>query len=500
MASKSGGRAARSWRRFQRRPVAVRVITIAVVVAVIAGIAYGVSSGGNDKKSAGPTTTLPADITALDQASTSAVGVTAKTITVAFPVSNLDALAGSLGFETDVEYSEQTKAINLFVDQINDSGGINGRKIKPVIVNIDPTNEVDMRSVCKDWTEGSGAVFAVLDGVGTFTGDDQLCITQEGHTPMISQWSTVPSWTSMGSPYLWWTGPNEAQVLQATVNWGVSAGLIGPEHELGIIAGDRPSDQAALQNYLLPDLKKAGVTAVVEPLPAQPTEFAATTSDAPLVIQKLRSAGITSVLPLIPFNAFFPVLQAETSQQYFPKLLLSDYEFSIETSLGLLPYPFDKALDGQEGITTETLGGVDDNRPYSQGGYDPGDRECFDVWHKAYPQIPKGNMNFYIEEQGPVQGWCQEIRLFADAAKMAGRDLNRRTFVEAMAKISNFPGGYSPILTYGPGKFAGPSQYRLVKLHVNIPASDECRMPKKPLGPQTVCWVVEQNWKQLPAA
>jgi len=498
MASSGGGQLTRSWRRFQRRSVGVRVATIVVVVVVIAGVAYGVSSSSS-KSSAGPTTTLPADITALDQASTSSVGVTAKTITVAFPVSNLEALAGNLGFETDVEYSEQVKAINLFVGQINSAGGIYGRKIKPVIVNIDPTNEVDMRSVCKDWTEGSGAVFAVLDGVGTWTGDDQLCITQEGHTPMISQWSTVPSWTSMGSPYLWWTGPNEAQVLQATVNWGVSAGLIGPHRALGIIAGDRPSDQAALQGYLLPDLKKAGVTAVVEPLPAEPTEFAATESDAPLVVQKLRSAGVTSVLPLIPFNSFFPVLQAETSQQYFPKLLLSDYEFSIETALGLLPYPFDKALNGQEGITTETLGGIDDNRPYAQGGYDPGDLACFNAWHKAYPQIPKGNMNYYIEEQGPVQGWCQEIRLFADAVKLAGPDLNRRTFVEAMAKIANFPGGYSPVLTYGPGKFSGPSQYRLVKLHVNIPATNACHTPKPPLGPQTVCWVVEQNWKPLPA-
>ena len=35
---------------------------------------------------------------------------------------------------------------------------------------------------------------------------------------------------------------------------------------------------------------------------------------------------------------------------------------------------------------------------------------------KAYPEIPKGNMNDDIEEQGRVQGWCQEIHLFAQAA------------------------------------------------------------------------------------
>lgn len=470
-----------------------------VVLVAIAGLSYGVSSGSSSKNSPTPAQNLSPAVIALDKASTSSVGVTSKTISVGFPVSNLEGLASNLGFAGDVEYSEQVKAINLFVGQINDSGGINGRKIKPVIVNIDPTNEVDMRSVCKNWTEGSGAVFAVLDGIGDWTGDDQLCITQEGHTPLLSQWSSVPSWAALGSPYLWWTGPNQAQVLEATVEWGLSDGLIGKTKELGIIAGDRPSDQVALKSYLLPDLKKLGIKSVVITIPAEPSEFSETESDAPLVVQKLHSDGIGAVLPLAPFTALFPVLGAETSQSYFPKLLLSDYEFSIESSLGLIPYPYSKALNGQEGITTETLGGTDDDRPYSQGGYDPRVRSCFEVWHKAYPEIPKGNMNFYIEEQGPVQGWCQEIALFAQAAKDAGRNLNRRTFVEAMSKISGFAGGYSPILTYGAGKFAGPTQYRVVRLHVNVPPSDQCRPPRGHNPPQGVCWTIIKNWQPLPS-
>ena len=498
MASRGGGQLGRVWRRFNRRSLRARMTIVAVTIVVIAGIGYGVSTASNSPAGVG-TPVPPADVTALNQASTSSVGVTKSTITVAFPIANLTALAQNLGFGGDVEYSEQAKAINLFVDHINQSGGINGRKIKPVIVDIDPTDEVAMRSVCKDWTEGSGAVFAVLDGVGTWTGDDQLCITHEGHTPLISQWSTVPAWTQMGEPYLWWTGPNQAQVLQATVDWGLSAGLIGPHRKLGIIAGDRPSDQLALTDYLLPDLEKAGVTAVVEPIAADPSEAAETSSDAPLVVQKLRSAGITSVLPLIPFNVFFPILEAQTQQQYYPSLLLSDYEFSIESSLGLIPIPFAKALNGQEGVTTETLGGADDDRPYSQGGYDTSVRACFDIWHKAYPQIPKGNMNFYIEEQGPIQGWCQEINLFAQAAKAAGPNLNRRTFVEAMSRVSNFAGGYSPILSYGPGTFAGPTQYRIVRLHINIPPSNQCRLPRDHLPPQGVCWSIVKNWQPLPS-
>ena len=157
-----------------------------------------------------------------------------------------------------------------------------------------------------------------------------------------------------------------------------------------MIAGDRASDQVALNQYLLPDLERAGITPIVETIAADPSDTASTSSEAPLVVQQLRADGVTSVIPLIPFNVFFPVLEAETQQQYFPKLLLSDYEDSIESALGLLPFPYEKALDGQEGVTTETLGGIDDARPESEGGYDPGVRSCFTTWHKAYPQIPQG--------------------------------------------------------------------------------------------------------------
>jgi ABC-type branched-subunit amino acid transport system substrate-binding protein len=435
----------------------------------------------------------------VSEASTSARGVSGSTINVVFPVANLDALASTYGFAGDVEYTEQAEAIHLFVDQVNEGGGINGRTINPIITPYDPANNAEMQKLCVDWTEGNPAVFAVLDGVGTYTGVNQLCVTQQGHTPLLSQWTTVTSFVQEASPYLWWTGPDDGAVLRALVGWGASQGTVGGKSKLGVIVGDRASDQAALHQAFLPDLQRLGVTPLIETIPAQTSEAAATGSDATLVVEKLHQAGVTSVIPLIPFNAFLPVLEAQTQQQYFPKLLLSDYENSIETSLGLLG-PFAKALNGQEGVTTETLGGIDDPRPYAQGGYDPGVRSCWTVWHKAYPGIPKGNLNDDIEEQGPVQGWCQEIRLFAQAAEAAGRDLNRRTFVTAMSQIKNFPGGYSPLLTYGPHTFSGPTQYQVVRLRVNSPPSDTLCRPPPPHQPhEGTCWTPVQGWKRLPA-
>jgi hypothetical protein len=472
-----------------------QIVSVATAMMLVVGIALAAAIGSSGNSGTPPST--PSTVAVPVQASTSNAGVTARSIRVVFPVSNLSSLAASFGFAGDIEYSEQTKAINLFVKLINERGGINGRSIDATIVNFDPTSETQMRALCKDWIEGGTPAFAVLDGVGTWTGDNQLCITQEGHTPLLSQWTTVTNWTQQGAPYLWWTGPDDAAILQATVDWGLNAGLLGTNRKVGVISGNRASDEVALNQYLLPDLRRAGISPIVKTIAANPSDTASTDAEAPLVVQQLRSDGVTSVIPLMPFNVFFPVLAAETQQGYFPQLLLSDYENSIESALGLLPFPYEKALDGQEGVTSETLGGIDDTRPESDGGYDPGVRSCFADWHKAYPQIPKGNQNFFLEEQGPVQGWCQEIRLFAAAATAAGPHLDRRTFDAAMAKVSNFPGGYSPILTYGSNKFFGPTQYRVVRLHTNSPPSTQCKYPLDHI-PQGVCWVVVNDWQPLP--
>ena len=126
-------------------------------------------------------------------------------------------------------------------------------------------------------------------------------------------------------------------------------------------------------------------------------------------------------------------------------------------------------------MTTETLGGIDDPRPESQGGYDPAVRKCWTVWHKAYPQVPPGNMNDFIEEQGPSSAGARPSTCSPRRPTDAGPDLNRRTFVTAMSKIKNFPGTWSPVLSYGPDKRYGPTEYQVVKLHINSPPSSLCK-------------------------
>ena len=469
------------------------LVGLAAIVTCVPCIALS-QAGATTSQGSGSSAATPPD-----KASTSTRGVVGKQINVVFPVANLSSLAGSFGFAGDPEDAEQIPAIRFYVNQINEAGGINGRVINPIIVSFDPSNNANMQSLCRQWTQGNPAVFAVVDGIGAWTGDNQLCVTQQGHTPLISAWSATTNWTQLGSPYLWWTGSDQAPVLAAIVQWGLSSGRLGHGKKVGVVVSDQAGDQAALNAYLLPRLKKAGITPQVATLAGNPDETATTNSDAELAVERFKAAGVRSVIPLLPENAFFPYLSAENSQQYYPQLLLSDYGSTIEIGLGLIPIPFERALDGQEGVTVETLGGIDDDRPQSEGGYDPGVRSCWESFRKSktfpFPKPPV-HPGPWIEEQGPIASWCQGIRLFAAAAEKAGSNLDRRTFVEAMASIKNYPGTLSPILSYGTNKYYGPTQYRVVSLHNNSAAHNECIKNYRGRV-QATCWRIIQNWRPL---
>src|SRR5580658_1114283 len=128
--------------------------TVGAVVVLGSAVALGLAAPAAGASAPTPVT----------QASTSSRGVSATSINVVFPLISFSSIEGEFEIEEDAEYGEQVKAIDLFVNQINAAGGINGRKINPMIEKFDPTNASEQRSLCKQWTEGTPPVFAVLDG------------------------------------------------------------------------------------------------------------------------------------------------------------------------------------------------------------------------------------------------------------------------------------------------------------------------------------------------
>ncbi len=64
--------------------------------------------------------------------------------------------------------------------------------------------------------------------------------------------------------------------------------------------------------------------------------------------------------------------------------------------------------------------------------------------------------------------------------RAAGPQLNRRTFVTALSKVKNFQGTTTPVLSFSATKHYGPTQYKIVRLHNNVPPSS--RLPAHVTG------------------
>jgi ABC-type branched-subunit amino acid transport system substrate-binding protein len=492
-------------RRFWRRAGEVgwwaRGLAVLVVTALVGGALIGllalVSTDQGVAGAAGSSSAPSAVPPSTD-------GVTKKSITVVFPVVDLSAAGQAVGLQGLSDEKDPT-GIRTYVKEINDAGGIHGRKIDARIEKFNPLDPADMRAKCKDWTT-SGDVFAVVD-TGKWYDDNQLCITQEGHVPLISSWTTVTDWTERGAPYLWWTGPDQADVVLNLVPWGQREGLLAPDKKFAILAGDRAGDKLAVDDYLLPALRAAGLKpAVVDTITASLDDPSTAQSQARSAVSKLKSEGVETVIPLLPVNALRAYLAAAKAQAYAPRLMLSDYEGTVNVALGLAEFQYPDLLSGQLGTTVYTLSSEDDDRPdgvtkLAGPGYTPEAKACWETYQKYNRKLLKKSP--YIEAQGPTMRWCDAIHLLAKAIDAAGKDLNRRTFIQALGVLTKVPSPLTNGYSFSRTDHAGPSDFRVVAptKNGNTAETNVCP-PRRPTADDAnpfhgSCWILKEDFQPM---
>jgi hypothetical protein len=424
-------------------------------------------------------------------------GVTASTIDVVIPIPNLGAVQSAFAFGSNFSSEDTGQAIHAYVDYINTHGGINCRKINAIQASYDPTNDNNMRALCKKYTVDHPA-FAFIDVLGSWHDAHQLCVTQEGHTPLISPWTTTSSFLHEGAPNLWWTGPDLCNVLRNLVHWAVASQTITTKTKFGVVYTTNNADINGYNQCLKPALSKAGLTPRDKAQLTYSTSPNASTSQAPVYASRFHAEGITVVIPMLPFFQFVAWIQGEQAQHYAPRLLLSDYDSMFQISLGLVgeagsgnqahPTPYTAQLNNQSGPTYYVLGAND----FPSYASSLGDM-CNKIWLHYYPHDPAKSGNYNIEATGTAMTTCQNIELFKDAATTTGNNLTRAGFDANMAKLTNFAGGVIPNMHFGPGVYAGPHQVRIVAVHDNT--DDAC--PKKlDGGNQGNCWLIKSGWSE----
>jgi hypothetical protein len=423
-------------------------------------------------------------------------GVTAAKVDVVIPIPNLGAVQSAFAFGSNFSSEDTGKAINANVKWINEHGGINCRQINPITPSYDPTDENGMRALCKKYTVDSPA-FAFIDVLGSWHDANQLCVTQEEHTPLISPWTSTTSFLHEGAPNLWWTGPDLCNVLHNLVHWAVASHALTRSTRFGVVYTTSDADKGGYEQCLKPALAQAGLRPADTAQLTYSTTPNASTSQAPVYASRFHSERITTVIPMLPFFQFLAWIQGEQAQQYAPRLLLSDYDSMFQIALGLVGEnpknggsrtPYTKQLQDQSGPTYYVLG----NHDYPPYASSLGNL-CNKIWLHYYPHdSAKSGGNYNVEATGTAMTACQEMQVFETAALAAGNNLTRGAFDSNMARLSNFPGGTIPNFNFGGGR-AGPHQVRIVAVHDNL--DDRC--PKKlDGGQQGNCWLVKSGWSE----
>ena len=108
-------------------------------------------------------------------------GVTADSIKLGVVMVDFDCLKGVI----DEARPDQEQAYRIFIDDINNKGGINNRKIEPVIKTYCPLNLDTETAACTSLTEDSH-VFAAVGVFYDPSGQAQLCFAKQHKTPVIA--------------------------------------------------------------------------------------------------------------------------------------------------------------------------------------------------------------------------------------------------------------------------------------------------------------------------
>lgn len=314
-----------------------------------------------------------------------------------------------------------------FINQINASGGISGRKIKPFILTVDVTNGDAMNAACKSLTQDD-KVFAVLSTTG-FYGPPVLCIVQQNKTPFFDNDGQPLEWQKKLAPGRLFTLPQDKnRTLLNYVDFLDRVGALKGK-KIGLL-DIRGFDGIPVNQALKPLLKQRGYTLCDKCEYTFSDQLEEAAQQMGIAAQQLKTAGVEVVLPALNFLYATQFVQAAEGVQYFPKYYTSDFAGGASD---FFARHMPASWDGAVGVTAAKLAGQ----------YGPQEKACLDSYatggRRESPSSPPASHVVTV---------CAVAKLFAAGATQAGVQLTRASFATGMATL-----GKVQIPGYGGGTF-----------------------------------------------
>jgi hypothetical protein len=359
-------------------------------------------------------------------AAESSPGVTAGTIKVGVTYPDVAAIRNLI----NVDPGNYQVAYTALFNQINAKGGINGRKITPVFVAVDPLGTAGAATACTQLTEDD-KVFAVL---GFFQAVDTACYLQTHPTPIVGYSLTAQQ--SAAAKAAWFNSqisdsdlvPKEmATFKQEGAFTGKKVGVVGT------------SADSAEMTLVGPALKKLKINVVQTAVNSVPdTDTTAQIADYQSIAQKFQSSGINVVIAVGNAGNGWPAALQDNQSTYTPRMIATDYN-------DLNAYVSNKAGVTQSIIKNVLTAGP--TPPATVEWNDPAMQSCVATIKKAEPGASISNpvtatASTPVTYTAPETA-CQQVALFADLVKAAGKTLTDQTFAKAGTSLTHvtIPGG-----------------------------------------------------------
>jgi len=401
--------------------------------------------------------TLTLGATSRASSSGTTQGVTKDSIKVGIALIDFSAIKDFV----DYKFGDTQKIAQVFVDDINKNGGINGRKIIPVFKKYPPIpgGKPDPLSLCTAWAEDD-KVFAVLGVFIDFSGQGQLCLSKEHKVIHIGHELDQP-WID--------AAPGGLMLTPDATKEGVSAALVTLLAQTGklkgktvAVVGDK-NNESRVNNVISPGLKKAKVkTGSTAILNITGTDTTAAQAQVDSFIEKWKTEGVNAVF--LAGNNVSSKQFAEKIKAGMPKVqLITDTDTALaqaqdEAKAGKNPNPYDGLLSGT-GLTPS-------ERWANKGALL---KQCVDIYEKATGTTVPGPDQRKVDSDGKsiytdqaVTDFCGELFMFRDIAKKVGPNLttaNWQKTVNSLGSIALVPDKFASLCK---GKYAAEDTFRLV--------------------------------------
>ncbi len=360
-------------------------------------------------------------------------GVTATTIRVGIPYVDL---ASVRKFGITLDQGSFPDAYNAIISNLNAHGGINGRRLVPYLVAVNPVGTAPAITACTQLAEDDQVFVALAP-------QQPDCFLQQHHVPTIA--GSFQNITSTGGtpnftlePPLSAYDPHQLSVL---THRGVFKGK-----KVGLFAGGESdaSELAAVQAAL----KSLGVRVVKSAVDGAPSgDAAATYQQAAIATQIFRSAGVNEVVAVGTGATIWPESLQANQSTYSPPWIATS-EPGLESAV------LGSTIAPQYLKNVLTTSPVPSNY---QIWHTPAVQQCNRVVRKAYPTLkitpPTNPLTGSDQTFYAIESACINLALFTTIAKAAGKNLTWSSFARAGYGLRDaaIPGSGGPV-SFAPGR------------------------------------------------